>query len=113
MVVHSAVALRREEIQFISETVTVGRNGYLISEQEMRKGRRTSSCWCSARVGVSRLLAFSSPAWVSVGGLSSRFYLTTAVVGYAITGAVVLIGLNHARRFGFSDAVTTVFCHQL
>jgi hypothetical protein len=45
--------------------------------------------------------------------LSSRFYLTTAVVGYAITGAVVLIGLNHARRFGFSDAVTTVFCHQL
>jgi uncharacterized protein len=28
-------------------------------------------------------------------------------VGYIITSTIVLIGLTHSRRFGFSDAVTT------
>jgi uncharacterized protein len=112
-VVDSAVALRREEIQSISETVTVGRSGYLISERENAKGEADfvslvfRSGWCFEVLGILIAgMGFYKTGFLSAR-LSSRFYLTTAVVGYFITGGVVLIGLNHARRFGFSDAVTT------
>jgi uncharacterized protein len=43
------------------------------------------------------------------GRLRAGAYLLVALLGYAITIPVVLIGLHHARLFGFSDAVTTLW----
>src|SRR5258708_3644411 len=97
--------------------VTIGlamsRGGYLISEPENAKGEADfvslvfRSGWCFEILGILIAgMGFYKTGFLSAR-LSSRFYLTTAVVGYAITGALVLIGLNHARRFGFSHAVTT------
>jgi uncharacterized protein len=41
--------------------------------------------------------------------LSSRRYWAVAAAGYAISVPIVLFGLRHSSKFGFSDAVTTVW----
>jgi uncharacterized protein len=111
--IDSAIALRKKELQSVSEVVAVGRGGYLISEPENAKGEAEfvslvfRSGWIFEVLGTLIAgMGFYKKGFLSAR-LSSRFYLTTAVVGYAITSAIVLIGLNHSRRFGFSDAVTT------
>lgn len=42
------------------------------------------------------------------GRLSSARYVAIAVLGYALAFTIVLAGLAHAHRYGFSSAVTTV-----
>ena len=111
--IDSAIALRKKELQSVSETVTVGRGGYLISEPANAKGEAEfvslvfRSGWFFEVLGILIAgMGFYKTGFLSAQ-LSSRIYLTIAVMGYAITSAIVLIGLNHSRRFGFSDAVTT------
>jgi uncharacterized protein len=111
--IDSAIALRKKELQSVSEAVAVGRGGYLISEPENAKGEAEfvslvfRSSWVFEILGILIAgMGFYKRGFLSAR-LSSRVYLTIAVVGYAITGAIVFIGLNHSRRFGFSDAVTT------
>ncbi|MET3711921.1 uncharacterized protein ABIC65_002630 [Sphingomonas trueperi] len=42
------------------------------------------------------------------GRLSSAHYVAIAVLGYALAFPIILGGLAHAHRYGFSSAVTTV-----
>jgi len=111
--IDSATALREKELKSISEAIAVGRGGYMISEPANAKGEAEfislafRSGWVFEILGILIAgMGFYKTGFLSAQ-LSSRIYLTIAVVGYAITSTIVVIGLNHSRRFGFSDAVTT------
>src|SRR5260370_40100145 len=88
-VVDSAVALRREEIQSISETVTVGRRGYLISEPANAKGEADfvslvfRSGWCFEILGILIAgMCFYETGFLS-GRLSSRLSLRPPAGAFA------------------------------
>ena len=112
--IHAAVALRTEELQAIPKAVTAGRRGYLASEPDNAKGEvdfvalvfRTG--WVFEVLGIM----IAGMGLYKIGFLSARLpsgvYLSTAVCGYAISMPIVLVGIQHSRQFGFSDAITTI-----
>ena len=111
--INSAIALRQKELQSVSEAAAAGRGGYLVSEPENARGEAEfvslvfRSGWVCEVLGILIAgMGFYKTGFLSAQ-LSSRIYLAIAVVGYTITSTIVLIGLAHSRRFGFSDAVTT------
>lgn len=112
--VDAAVALRKRELQALPQSVEAGRRGYIATEKDNAKGEADFvalvflSGWVFEILGVmiagmglykTGFLSAGFPSWV---------YLATAAGGYAVSMAIVLTGLQHSRRFGFSDAVTTV-----
>ena len=113
--IDAAVALRTEELQAIPKAVTAGRRGYLASEPDNAKGEadfvvlvfRTG--WVFEVLGIMIV----GMGLYKIGFLSARLpsgvYLGTAVGGYAISMTIVLVGIQHSRRFGFSDAITTIY----
>lgn len=110
--VDAAAALRRQELQSVSEAVSLGRSGYLASEPENAKSEVDfislvfRSGWILEILGILIAgMGFYKTGFLSAQ-LSSRLYLTIAVLGYAVTSVIVLVGLNHSRHFGFTDAIT-------
>jgi uncharacterized protein len=113
--VEAAVATRQDELHELSKEVVIGRSGYLKSESENARGEadfvalvfRTG--WVFEIVGILIAgMGLCKTGFLSAQ-LSSRTYLAVAAVGYAISIPIVLVGLEHARRSGFSDAATTVW----
>ncbi len=111
----AAVAQRQKEIRDFHDNIASERMGYLHSEPGNAAGDLGAmnltipSGWVFEVLGIMIAgmgmykLGFLSALW------SSRTYAGIAIAGYAISFAVVLVGLEHARRFGFSDAITTVW----
>ena len=115
--VTDAIAKRKSELDAIPKAAADGRRSYW----ETEPGN------ASSEVGFATMLFTSG--WVfEVTGmliagmglykigflsarLSSRTYFTIAVMGYAISLPITLIGLHHSSLFGFSDAVTTVWMY--
>jgi len=112
--VDAAIALRKREIQALPESVEAGRRGYIATEKDNAKGEADfvvlvfRSGWVFEILGIM----IAGMGLYKAGFLSARLRswinLTTAASGYAISMTIVLAGLWHSRRFGFSDAVTTV-----
>ncbi|HYZ73217.1 MAG TPA: DUF418 domain-containing protein, partial [Chthoniobacterales bacterium] len=112
--VEAAVALRTQELQAIPKAVTAGRQGYLASEPDNAKEEADFVALVFRTGWVFEVLGImiAGMGVYKTGFLSARLpsgvYLGTAVCGYAISIPIVLVGIQHARRFGFSDAVTTI-----
>ena len=113
----AAVMQRQKEIHDFHDNIASQRVSYLQSEPGNAAGDLgfmnliIPSGWVFEVVGIMVAgmgmykLGFLSARW------SSRTYASIAVVGYAVSFGVVLVGLEHARRFGFSDAVATVWMY--
>jgi len=113
--IEATAATRQEELRELSKEIEVGRGGYLKSEPENAKGEADfvalvfRSGWVFEIAGILIAgMGLCKTGFLSAQ-LGSRTYLTVAAVGYAISIPIVLVGLEHSRRFGFSDAVTTVW----
>jgi uncharacterized protein len=112
--VDAAAALRKRELQALPQSVEAGRRGYIATEKDNAKGEADfvalvfRSGWVFEILGVM----IAGMGLYKTGFLSARLpssiYLATVACGYAITMTIVLAGLQHSQRFGFSDAVTTV-----
>jgi len=112
--VDAAIALRQKELQALPEAVEAGRRGYIATEKDNAKGEADfvalvfRSGWVFELLGIMIAgMGLYKTGFLSAR-LNSRIYLATAASGYAISMTIVLAGLWHSRRFGFSDAVTTV-----
>jgi len=102
---------REKDLAALQETVSVERASYLKSEPENAKGFAEFNClvfttgWIFEVVGIMIAgMGLYKTGFLSAA-LPSRNYFAVALTGYAISGGLVLIGLSHAARFGFSDAV--------
>lgn len=114
-ILDAAATERRKEISGIQDNIASERVSYLQSEPSNLSSQirvinaAFVSGWVFEVVGMMIAgmgmykLGFLSALW------SSRAYATIAIVGYTLSSLVVLIGLDQARQFGFSDAVTTVW----
>jgi uncharacterized protein len=114
-VTKAAVTLRQKEIQDFHNNIASERVSYLRSEPGNAAGDLgfmnvvIPSGWVFEVMGIMIAgmgmykLGFLSAQW------PSRTYASIAIAGYAVSSAVTLIGLDHARRCDFSDAVTTVW----
>jgi uncharacterized protein len=113
--VDAATALRTKELQAIPDEVKAGRSGYLASEPENAKGEADFVALVFRRGWIFEILGImiAGMGLYKTGFLSarlpSRVYLRTAIIGYVISATLVLGGLYQSRRFGFSDAVTTIY----
>lgn len=113
--VAAAANQRSEELKEFTQKVAIVRGGYLASEPDNARDHTAfvtlivSSGWVLEVLGIM----IAGMGLYRIGFLSaslpSRVYLGTALAGYTVAISIVLIGLEHSRRFGFSDAVTTLW----
>jgi uncharacterized protein len=113
--VEAAATLRKNELSALPEQIAKARAGYLTSEPENAQSEAEfaallfRSGWVFEIAGILIAgMGLFKTGFLSARS-SSRTYLATAALGYAICIPIVLVGLEHSRRFGFSDAVTTVW----
>ncbi len=111
----AAATKRHDEMNSFHKNAASGRAGYLASEPgnvaaewQMLAFPFHSGYFVEvlgamiAGMGLYRL-GFLSARW------SSRAYATIAGGGYILSFAVVLTGLAHSRRYGFSDVITDIW----
>ena len=110
--VEEARTQRQGELDAIPRATAEARGGYLISEPANAKGFAEfnkavfSSGWIFEVIGIMIAgMGLYKTGFLS-GRLPSSFYARVALIGYTVTGVIVLSGLHQSRLYGFSDAAT-------
>lgn len=113
----AAAVARDKALQAYAAEIAVARSGYLKSEPQNARdeAKSISNFYYTGRMLDVLGILIAGMGLYKTGFLSARLpartYIITALAGYAITISVVLVGLYHARRSGFSDAVTLVWMY--
>jgi uncharacterized protein len=113
----AAAVARDKALHAFATEIIVARSGYLKSEPQnaREEAGSISSFYYTGRMLDILGILMAGMGLYKTGFLSARLptrtYVITALAGYAITIPVVLVGLYHARQFGFSDAVTLVWMY--